>query len=256
MAIEAITSINHFDSVVGVVDSMESYHIVSPSLKFAPATSVIKEINRMHNEVFKFHIRMDDVELTKFKIMLGCDAAGVGRAIQFDFDANNKMVRYVNQSGIDVAYDSVIKEKDITNISLLNNAEYVECKVVISINKVQLFFQNRLCMEVTNFTTVGTNWGFCNLTGSSIVYLSDLYYIYDQILYGNVNLNGAPDSRGIVSLYNQATYELVKRVICDMNGEYMIFIDDDPANFNKYFLYGYVDGLTNLQPRGVSNITL
>jgi len=256
MAITPITSIANFDLVTGVVNSSEAYHTVNPSFKYSVATSMLTENSRMHNEVFKFHLRLDDVEATKFKIMVGCDSAGVGRAVQIDFTPTSKMIRLVNQSGIEVAYDSVIQEKDMTNLIIPTNGVFMECTLIISINKIQFFIGTKKCIDYSNFTTVGTHWGFCNLTGSSQVWTSDMFYIYDQILYGNVNLNGAPDSRGVVTVYNQATYEVVKRVICDSNGEYMIFLDDDPVNFNKYFLYGYVNGLTNLQPRGVSNITL
>lgn len=258
MTIESITSVSSFDTSTGVAESNETYHTVLPSFKFLAGTHVITNAGRFHNEVFKFHLRMDDVNATNFKIMLGCDATGIGRAIQFDFNATNKWVRLVNASGIDVTYDSVISEKDLMPLFNFDSASgmFIECKVIISKNKLQFYYGNRLCVDTVQFTTVGNNWGFCNLTGSSQVWISDLSYIYDQILYGNVNLNGAPDDEGVVIVYNQSTYEVVEYTTCDTNGEYMVFLDDDPANVNKYFLYGFVNGVNGVQPRGVSNITL
>lgn len=255
MTINAHLDVADFTNV-GVVNSNEAYHTVAPAFKYAAATSVIKDISRFNNEAFKFHLRMDDVNSTSFKIMLGCDASGNGRAIQFDFSTNNKWIRLVNTTGIDAAYASVIAEKDIQNLMIHSSGSFIECRVEISNNKLRFMFNNLIVIDVTTFSTVGTHWGFCNLTGSSQVWTSDMFHVYDQILFGNVNLNGAPDANGIVIVYNQQTYAVVNYTRCDANGEYMVFIDDDPANANKYFLYGFITGLGTVQPRGVSNITL
>lgn len=255
MTINAITDVADFTNV-GVENSTEAFHTISPSFKYGAADSVIQDISRFHNEVFKFHLRMDDVNATSFKIMLGCDASGTGRAIQFDFSTNNKWIRLVNTTGIDTAYASVVQEKDIEPLMIHTSGSFVECRVEISNNKLRFFFNNLIVLDTTLLTTVGTHWGFCNLTGSSQVWTSDMFHVFDQILFGNVNLNGAPDEDGVVIVYNQSTYAVVNYTRCDANGEYMVFIDDDPVNVNKYFLYGFITGLGTVQPRGVSNITL
>ncbi len=256
MTVIAHTDVADFDTNSGVVNTNTAFHSIAPSFAYDAGDYVITDIGRFNNEAFKFYMRMDDVTATNFKIMLGCNAVGNGRAIQFDFSSTQKWVRLVTTSGIDQAFDTVLQETDIHSKRIINNDFFVEIKVIISNNKIKVYYQGLLVIDYQNFTIVGNNWGFANLTGSSLVYTSDMFYVYDQIIYGNVNLNGAPDSRGVVIMYNQSTYDVVEYTVCDPNGEYMIFIDDQPENFNKYFIYGFVNGVGTVQPRGVSNITI
>ena len=254
MTINAITSISQFTNV-GVVDSNEAVHTITPALKFAVATSVINDITTLTNDAFKFHLRMDTVTATSFKLMIGCNATGTGYALQFDFSASNKWIRLVTTSGINQAYDTVVQEVDMHNRLNFTDAQFIPCVVKLVDNKIQLVYNGFIAID-SAWSPTETHWGFCNLTASSLVYVSDIFHVNNQILFGNVNLDGAPDNRGIVMLYAQSTYDIVEVVETDTNGEYMIFIDDDPANLNKYFLYGYIKGLGTVQPRGVSNITL
>ena len=256
MTITAITTVADFSTISGVIDTNTTYHTVAPSLSLPVGTYTLTDLGRINNEVFKFHLRLNDTDSTSFKIMLGCDNAGIGRAIQFDFSSTQKFVRLVNASGFDVAYDSVIEEKDIQSFFVDTAGLYVACRVEISNNKLRFYYGERLMLETIILTTVGTYWGFCNLTSSTQLYVSDTFVVQDQILFGNVNLNGAADEDGNVIVYNQSTYEVYEYTECDANGEYMVFLDDDPVNQNKYFLYGYVLGIGTVQPRGVSNITL
>lgn len=256
MTIQSINDVAQFSTNSGVVNSSEAFHEIAPAFKYAGGTFIYNDIGKFNNEAFKFYIRMDDVNSTTFKIMLGCDSNGAGQAIQFDFSSTNKWVRFVNTSGWDVLYDSVVVEKEISNLFRTPNSYFIECKVIVSNNKIRFYYNGMLLIDSTLFSPTSTYWGFCNRSGSSQVWTSDMFYVYDQILYGNVNLNGAADGRGIVVVYNQATYEVVSYTHCDDNGEYMVFLDDDPANVNKYFLYGFIPGVGTVQPRGVSNITL
>lgn len=256
MTIEAITDVAQFDTVVAATNIESKFHTVGPGFKFPAGGYVVRDQLRMYNEAFKFYVNLTNKDNVSFKMMLGCDNTGTGKAIQMDFTATTVHFRLVTTSGFDVAYDTVIQEKEMSNKLVLQSDTWIECKVIVRANKLEFYFGNRRCIQLDTFTPDGNNWGWCTLTGSDTVYTSDMFYVYDQIIYGNVNLNGAPDAKGVVVMFNQNTYELVARTECDANGEYMIFLDDDPAHGNKYFMYGYVEGLNNIQPRGVSNISL
>jgi len=254
--IKHITNISQFDVNNGVDHSYTQFNTTSPSFMLDPATWWLKDNEQFHNEALKVHIRMDDVESTNFKIMFGCTSAGAGRALQFDFSATNKWVRLVNTSGIDQVYDSVIEEVDMHSRRPFTDALFVSLKIIISNNKLKCWFGNYFLFDIETFSISGTYWGACNLTGSTRVYTGDVTAYSDQVLWGNVNLNGEPDDLGQVIVYNQDTYQVIDYTYCDSNGEYMVFLDDDPADMNKYFLYGFIPGIVYVQPRGVSNITL
>lgn len=257
MSIELINNIGYYTTVTGVTNSNEAIHTISPALKFTVDSHVLTDQSRMNNEVYKFHLRSENIDATNFKIIVGCDGSNVGPAIELDFTATSKIIRLVNQTALDTN-GATIAEKDITTLFDFSNAtsQFIECRVEISKNKIRFYYAGRLCIDSTQLVPMGTQFGFLNSPASSIVYVSDPYYYFDQILYGNVNLNGAPNSKGKVILYNQATYQVVSVTHCDSNGDYMIFVDDDPVNGNKYFLYGFIEDYTASQPRGVSNITL
>lgn len=256
MTINKVESISYFDTNSGVQESNNEYRTRSPAFQCDPGTYCYKTWTSMSNRVLKMWVNMTDTTATSFKIMLGVDNTGVGRALQFDFSAANKWVRLVNVSGFDVAYDTVIEEIDLHTRWTWVNDIYEKLQIEIQGAKIRVSYGRITLFERNDMTYVGNHWGFCNLTASSTVYASDVDDIENQIIYGNVNLNGAPDDDGVVLVYNQQSYELYKKTRCDANGEYFVFIDDDPQNVNKYFIYGYIDGSGTVQPRGVSNITI
>ncbi len=255
MAITPITSITQFTNV-SVTESAVS-HTISPSFSYAAAgASVIQDISKFDNEVFKFYIRMDDTTSSSFRILLGTDISGNGKAIQFDFTATNKYIRLVNISGIATTYDTIDVTNDVGNRLLFSNNQFIACRVEVVNSKLRFFYGNLKAIDVQNFTNTGTYWGFASLVGTSQIYTSDMFYVYDQILHGNVNLNGAPSNDGTIITYLQATNTVFDYSKSDPDGNYMVFIDDDPINLNKYFMYGFVSSLEQLQPRGVSNISI
>lgn len=256
MAITHFDEIADFGTVSGVTEDVSVFYDQSPGFLAKAGEYVLEDNGRCINEVFKFWMRLTDVDDTSFKFMVGANSSGVGQYVQFDFDVTNMYVRLVTASGFDVAYDTAEATIDIKNMIALADNDWVPVQIEIQDNKIRCRFRNIICFEYKSFSPVGNYFGFCNLSGSADVHVSDLYWYTDQIVYGNVNLNGVADGRGIVVLYNQSTFEVVEYRHTDNDGEYYIFIDDDPINLNKYFMYGFIDGETNIQPRGVSNITL
>lgn len=254
--INKLNDIAQLDVNSGVVHSYTQIFNDAPAFDLDPATWWLKDNGRMFNEAFKLHLRFDDMEATICKLMLGCNSSGAGVAIQFDFSATAKWIRLVTTTGIDQAYSSVLHEVDISSKAVFTNAQYIGFKTIISNGKLQFWYGTIRLFDIQDFVPLGTYWGVCNLTGSTKVYTSDMYYIQDQILWGNVNLNGEPDMDGIVVVYNQSTYIVESVQPCDPNGEYMVFLDVDPAQLNKYFLYGFIPNIGYVQPRGVTNITL
>lgn len=256
MAITHFDELADFGTVSGVTEDAGVFYDDGPGFLAEAGEYVLEDNGRCINEVFKFWMRLTDADATSFKFMVGANSSGVGQYVQFDFDATNMYVRLVTASGFDVAYDTAEATIDIKNMIVLSDIDWVPVQIEIQDNKIRCQVRNIVCFEYKSFSPVGNYFGFCNLTGSADVHISDLYWYTDQIVYGNVNLNGVADSNGIVVLYNQSTFDVVEYRHTDSDGEYYIFIDDDPANLNKYFMYGFIDGETNIQPRGVSNITL
>lgn len=256
MSITRFDAIADFDTISGATEDPATFNELAPGFLVEAGEHVLHDNSRIHNEVFKFHMRCADADDTSFKFMVGVNSSGVGQALQFDYDATNLYVRLVTASGIDVAYDTAEATMDLTNMLMVANDQFIPIQIEIQDNKIRCRVKNIIVAEYKSFQPTGTYFGFANLTGSANVYVSDLYWYNDQIVYGNVNLNGAANADGIVVLYNQSTYDVVEYRHTDNDGEYFIFIDDDPANLNKYFMYGFVEGQTSIQPRGVSNITL
>lgn len=256
MAIVQANSISYYDTNSGVTDDNVTYKSMSPSMSMAAGTYVLKDLTRFNNEVFKFYVRFSDVTNTHFKLMIGIDNMGTGRAVHFDFSSTDAWVRLVNTSGLDQTYDTVITEHNLYNRMTMVNDQFVECRAEIVNGNFQFYFNGMRVLQSTAFTANANYFGFCNLTTGTQVYVSDVEYIYDQIIWGNVNLDGNPQAEGIVGCYKQSTLELYKYIRCLTNGAYMIFIDDDPVNANKYFIYGYVKDQGIVQPRGISNITI
>lgn len=252
---QLFTDIAQFDSA-SAQNSSEAYHTNPNAFKFGAGTHLNTDMTRSHNEAYTFYLRFNAADTGAFKAVVGGNASGVGIAVQLDFTSTNKWIRIINSSGLDTSIGSVIAEVDIQNQIILNDSAFVKCTIIVSQNKLEFYYGNRRIHSITNYTANGNNFALVSLTGSSQTYVSDLIHYGDQVLHGNVNLNGAPNDGGEVVLYNQSTMEFIKKISCDPNGEYMLFIEDDPLYLNKYFIYGYIKGIGIVQPRGVSNITI
>lgn len=255
MSIQNLNTISSFTTVSGATDNNSIFNEVAPSIELQSSNFIHTPLSKIDNEVYQFYLRMVDVDDTKFKILLGNSNTGSGQSIEIEFNSSEKLISLVNTSGLDISNDSVIIQRNIRDFLNFTNDKWYKIQIEIQSDKIRCFFDKILCFEF-ELSLSGLEFGFVNMAGSSNVYVSDLKIYVDQIVYGNVNINGANNENGRVVLYNQSTYEIVKYTEVDSNGEYFIFIEDDPLNSNKYFIYGFIENRTNIQPRGVLNITL
>ena len=249
MTITRFDAIADFDTVSGATDA-------APGFLLEGSEHILHDNARIHNEVFKFDMQCANITNTKFKFMVGVNSLGIGQALEFDYDGATLYIRLVTSNGIDVDHMTAEATMDLTNMLVLVNGQSIPIRVEIQDNKIRCRVKNIIVAEYKSFSPNGNYFGFANRLNSSNVIITNLIQYSDQIVYGNVNLNGAANADGIVVLYNQNTYEVVEYHYTDGDGEYFIFIDDDPIYQNKYFMYGFIEGQTSIQPRGVSNITL
>ena len=256
MAITRLESVSDYGVNSGVIDDIGVFADLSPGQELGAGSYIIDDFSQASNEVLKFYASFSNVTSTNFKILLGDTAAGIGMALQIDMSSSNLFVRLVTATGIDQTEDTIVEQNDLIDRFIPANDVFYPVQVELQGGNLRVRINNIIALETGTFVASGTNFGFCNRAGSSNVTISDVYWYTNQIVYGNVNVNGVADSNGVVILYNQFTYEVIKKQRCTPNGLFWIFIDDDPLNFNKYFMYGFIEGEYGLQPRGVSNITL
>jgi hypothetical protein len=167
-------------------------------------------------------------------------------------------IQYVNISSWDGLPDSVNEEKDL-KIRGWNFKSDVFYKITIYLanNQLKVYFNNALCVDSLAFSPSGGWMGVSGIDSTTSSYVSDLTYWEEQCLWGNVNINGVPQATsGRAILFSQDIVEVVEYSATNTDGDYLIFLEDDPANLNKYFMIGFIADQTNIQPRGVSNITI
>jgi hypothetical protein len=241
----------------GVTENTTIFKYESPSFELTSGSYIIKDLNRMYNEAITCWLSSSDFTNSKFQILIGCDNAGNGVALRFDMSSSQFFIRlvYISSFG-NPTYDSVIIERDLFNILNLVNNTFYKISLYLSQDKVGVLFDDVDVFEISNVTFTGNYFGFSGIDTPTSIFVSDIYYYSDSVFYGNVNLNGVPDDSGNVLMLNQQTYSMVNLDRCDVDGNWMIFLEDDPINFNKYVLIGYISDRPDLQPRGVGNITL
>ncbi len=258
MAIQTINRIADYDVNNGVTENTGIFKYTAPSMVLSSGTDIIKNMNRFHNEAFTFWVYFADATASKFEAVLGTDVNGSGVALRFDFSASYSWIRLVQVTNFgNPTYDSVIVEKDVRLIEdgFQNNTWY-KCVVYLADDMLKVEFNGVQLFEIETFVPNGTYFGFSGLDTSNNIYISDATYYSDQVFWGNVNLNGVPDDQGQVLMLKQSTFSLIGRDLCNSKGEWLIFLEDDPANVNKYILIGHILDRPTYQPRGVGNITL
>lgn len=240
----------------GVVENATIYNDVTPALDVDTGTYIYHDSTDISNFGLICYVRFGDVTASQFRILLGVNSSGVGRALDFNMTGSSQTCAFVTISSFTGAADTTLVSKEfLPRIPLIDDTFY-KISVVIANDIIKVFVNNYIMFESTSFVPTDSIWGYSGMSTSTLVYVSDTYWYKDQVFWGNVNLNAVPDGDGVATLYNQGTHALVSRVQCNDDGDYTLLVDDDPANFTKYFLIGNITTLTNIQPRGVGNITL
>lgn len=250
--INTLYTLADYDTVSNVSEDFASHHINSPCFLMDHTLNpyIMKDITRNHNESFTSYFKTLDTINFKLQILFGCNNVGDG----FAFSIEQGLIKLVTTSLF--VQSSVIISKDISNIVTFINDQYYPVTVLIVHDKIQIFLNNLLLIEYVGFVAVADNYGYHLNGGTSNVYVSDTIYYDDQIIWGNINLNGQNNEDGIALLFSQLSIEFLTDSRCDENGNWMIFIEEDPVQQNKHILIGEITSKEYLQPKGISNITL
>ena len=234
---------------VNIIPSIYKY--TSPGMVFPAATNVQYDTTGpFDNVAFTTWVRFTDIDDGKIRFHIGCTSAGVGKSIDLVMSATNWKIQYNNISSWDGAPDAVNSEKDL-------RLRGMSFKDAIFYKQLRVYFNNILCIADDLYSPAGGWWGISGMDSATTTYVSDTYLYEEQCLWGNVNVNGVPQAiQGRAVLFNQDVVEVIEYSTTNADGDYIIFLEDDPINLNKYFLLGFIADQTNIQPRGVGNITI
>lgn len=250
--INTLTRLTDYDIVNNVVEDHANYYNISPSFYFnyTLAPYMLKDMGRFHNEAFKFSFNSPDVSNFKFQVLFGCNSSGDGYAVSIE----NSIMKLVTVSTF--VETAVLSERGLSRSMNFANNTYYSFKLVIANAKLQIYLNDNLFMEYNSFSPIANYYGY-HLNGSTAnVYISDTTYYDDQVIWGNVNLNGENNEDGFSLLFNQISIDLHSYSPCDTSGNWIIFIDDDPIQQNRFILIGAISSKEYLQPKGISSITL
>lgn len=252
-----------FTTNSGTANLSYIYNTVSPSIAIDNGEYIIKDQTSLDNFALTFYFRFASVANNNMRVHLGSDGTGLGNCLNLSLDASkNATLTYgeLTTPGWINAIDTSIKQRQylINNGWNVQNPTYVQrwtkVSIVIVNDILEIYYDNLLFYKDESYTPVGTYFGFSNNSSVS-TYISDVYVYENQIFYGNVNIDGTIySSGGYVNAYYLHDMSLYKRVECDSQGRYALFIEDDPLNLNKYYIIGYYNSRADVQPRGVSNL--
>jgi hypothetical protein len=253
-----IQYIADFDTNSGVVESSPIFKDEAPGLGVQTTTHGVNDITDISNFAISGYVRFSDIAGGKARVVFGATVAGVGKAIDFVMSGAGWKVQYVDITTFDGAATAVNQEVDFMRRAFEYYSDvWYKFQIIAQGTNLRVIFDGKECFDLTNFAPAGTYVGIAGIDTASFSYFSDLEYWHNQVFYGNVNINGVPQPlEGRAIMFHQTFYNVVEYTATNANGDYMIFIQDDPTNLNKYFLIGYVDNRRDIQPRGVANITL
>lgn len=254
---KTLLPLSSFDTNSGVTEDALDFNAISPSLVLTSGDYAIKDMSLFDNQGFTFYMK-ETYGTSKYRILIGTDVAGAGHCLDFVSSGTSDVFTLGTTTAFNDALATTIESVELNQTYLFtsdSNFRKVTIKIINGDIFVYLDGYGLLCSAI-NQTLTGTHFGIAGLDTASDVHISDLTNYENQIYWGNINLNGAPDENGYARMYNRVTHELEYESKADADGNYSILIEDDPANGNKYYIIGFIDGVTAIQPRGVSNITL
>ena len=235
----------------GVTENNDIYKYNQPSLLFASGlpSYVMKDLGRQHNDTYITWIRCDTVADIDFKFIFGSNELGDG----FAFNLTQYNARLINISTFNESAEIV---NEYVPFMWLADSTWHEIKVIIINDKIQFYVNNQLLIEYLDFSKVGDYIGFHNNSSLTDTYIGDTIWYDDQILWGNINVNGVNDEDGWIVLYKQTGIEYIENTFADERGNWAIFVKEDPRQQFKHILVGGITSRENLQPKGISSITL
>lgn len=252
MTINTLYNLTDYDTNSNVTEDNVEFHTTSPCFLMDHTLTpyILKDLTRSHNESITTYFKTTDVINFKIQVLFGSNVTGTGYA----FSIEHGLIKLVTTTTF--TESSILISKDISNIIEFTNDTYYPLKILIVNDKIELYINNLLLIEYIGFTAIDNNIGYHLNGGTANVYISDTIYYDDQIIWGNINLNGQNNEDGIALLFSQLSIEFLTDSRCDENGNWMIFIEEDPVQQNKHILIGEITSKEYLQPKGISNITL
>jgi len=250
MSINTLYTIADYSIQSNMVEDSILFKYNSPSLNFATGAPsyIMKDLSRQFNEGFSFWFYTSNVTTFTIKILLGCDDLGNGYAIELS-QYNIKLITISTFVESAVILDQYI-------YPWLLNSHWHNMKLLISNGKIEFFINDGSILQYNEFVKVGDHFGYHNNNSPVTMYISDTIWYDDQIVWGNVNVNGANNQDGFVLLYKQIDLILHQSTITDINGNWMMLMEEDPVEQNKHVLVGGITSDDNLQPKGISSVTL
>ena len=257
MALEKLSNLTDFDINVGVTEDAVDYYNSPPSFVVNATDYMVKDMGRFNNEAYTFYTKFDDITTGgKLRIAVGCTSGGVGKAIDIEGTTGAHSVSLVNISTWTGLPDSVLDTKNMYDRFEFNTTTWYKIEIVIANAMIRVWVNNILVLDNSLFAIAGNYVGITGINSSADVRVSEFWHYTDQVFWGNVNLNGVPNTDGTVALYNQETYTILGYVYVNAVGDYMLFIEDDPNNLNIFFMTAQIRSLPSTQGKGIGNITL
>ena len=233
MAINSLYTLADFDVNSNVTEDNVEYKTTSPCFLFNHTLSpyITKNLTRFHNETFTLYFKAVDVTTFKLLILIGADSSGDGYAISLEENSMKlvELISYVPQTDL--------VTKDLTRIAPSINDTYYKITILVANTKIECFLDDMLMMEYSSFVKYDNHFGYHLNGGTSNVYVSDTIYFDDQILWGEVALVNTPNEDGFVLLFDQTDISFITHAGCDINGKYMIFVDEDPVQQNLHIIH-------------------
>ena len=254
MAKETLYTLADFDIVSNVTEDPVLKYENPPSFYFENTLSpyMLKDMGRIHNEVYKMYIQSSDINNIDFMILFGCDDIGNGYAVHIDA-LDIKVVELV-------AYNvtNTLSSKPHFRMTINNTWFFVE--IHIANKKLDVFLTNKYnkVSNVTNFIPVGNYFGYKNIISANSVNanVSDTMHYTDQILWGNINVNGDGLDTSDAVLFEETTFSFIYKYNCDQYGDWAIFVDEEATDQTRHILLGLVNTERNIQAKGILGITI
>lgn len=253
MTMTTLYNISDYDISNNVSEDAGNIYENVPGLYFNNTLAtpyIIKDMGRINNEVYKTYIKSPTIDSLQFLVCFGCDNLGNGYALEFKAGFINlvTLLSYVPTQTL-----ATKRHQRQTSSN-----SWIRVKIVIVNKKCKIFFslENTMAFEIENFIPSGNYFGYY-MNGSTVdAYVSDTVHYTDQVLWGNINLNGDNQSDGRSVLLEQSTLSFIDKDDCDSLGNWAIFVDEDPLDQTRHILLGLIDNKKNIQPKGISGITL
>lgn len=252
MAINTLYTLADFTTNSSVTEDNVEFHTTSPCFKFDHTLSpyLMKNMLRFHNETFTLYFKANDITLFNLEVLIGCNIGGDGYGVLIE----DGLISLVDTT-IFVPTNTILS-KDLTRMNPLLSNTYYKLSIMVVNNKLEVFLDDVLVLEYSNFVKVDNYFGYHLNGGTTNVYVSDTIYFDDQIVWGEIAYVNRGDEDGFMLMYDQTDISFMGVAECDADGNYMMFVDEDPVDQNLHIMVGAIHTQQQIQPKGISSVTI